>query len=129
MGKKQVLLVLVACLIAISASTTSLPAGANGRTVGLLLKEEGSFDGYALFGPMRFGTAYLIDNQGRLVQSWQTNGGGAAPYLLEDGSLIRSGLGGARWFTWEGTPIWDYDFVDGGRAHHDIEGGIQLQFF
>ena len=89
--------------------------------MGLLLNEQGSSDGYTLFGPMRFGTAYLIDNEGRLVHSWQTASGGAAPYLLEDGSLIRSVLGVVRSYAWDGTPIWTYDHVDGGRPHHDIE--------
>ena len=79
------------------------PTGADDQTVGLFLNAEGSFDGYTLFSPFEEGNTYLIDNDGRLVHSWNTGLGGRrkltepsppspviflTPYLLEDGSII-----------------------------------------
>ncbi|MCH7700024.1 MAG: hypothetical protein IH865_13900, partial [Chloroflexi bacterium] len=82
-------LLILACIVALTVYATSIPTQANEQTVGLFLNEEGSFDGYTLFAPIRDETAFLIDNDGRLVNSWDT-GIGFSAYLLDDGSLIRS---------------------------------------
>ncbi len=127
----------LACIFIFTVFAASIPAQASGETVGLLLNEEGSFDGYTLFAPIRFPSTYLIDNDGRLVNSWDT-GVGFSAYLLEDGSLIRSsevgpnasfpgatgfgGLGGVRRFAWDGTLIWEFEYSGPDyMAHHDIE--------
>ena len=103
-----------AVLLASSSST-----GADGVTVGLLLNTERAFDGYTLFSPMAAGDAYLIDNEGRPVHSWDIrSAGGATPYLLEDGSIIRAYGGFSQW-AWDGTLVWDFDYPFVG--HHDIE--------
>ena len=100
-------------LLASSSST-----GADGLTVGLLLNTERAFDGYTLFTPIAEGNAYLIDNAGRVVQSWDkgttTN---LTPYLLEDGSVIRVNEGITQ-HAWDGSLVWDFDYPEG---HHDIE--------
>ena len=93
-------------------------AGADGLTVGLLLNTERAFDGYTLFTPMNEGNAYLIDNAGRLVHSWDKSMGfNATPYLLEDGSVIRVNSGITQ-HAWDGSLVWDFDYPGG---HHDIE--------
>ena len=57
------------------------PASARAGTVGLFLNEPEAYDGYTLFAPMRAASTYLIDNQGRLVHSWESepNNATAAP--------------------------------------------------
>ena len=45
------------------------------RTVGLLLKDDLASSGYTLFGPMSGFGAYLIDNDGREINSWQSKYG------------------------------------------------------
>ena len=110
-------------LVVLSVTLSSPAGGTTEQTVGLLLNEAGGFGGYTLFKPVSYRTAYLIDSEGRLVESWpmiSAGGGGLTPYLLEDGSLIRSGGFGARQIAWDGTPVWRYVF-EGGLAHHDIE--------
>ena len=100
-------------LLASSSST-----GADGLTVGLLLNTERAFDGYTLFTPIGEGNAYLIDNAGRAVHSWDKGtGGNLTPYLLEDGSVIRVN-GGITQHAWDGSLVWDFDYPAG---HHDIE--------
>ncbi len=106
--------------VALLASVFS--AGADDLTVGLLLNTERAFDGYTLFAPLGAGDAYLIDNAGRLVHSWDKGAGTIlTPYLLEDGSVIRSGRlqdGGITQHAWDGSLMWDFEYPTG---HHDIE--------
>ena len=105
--------------------------------MGLLLKEEASFGGYTLFAPMHYNTTYLIDNEGRLVNSWDSEYlPSESAYLLENGNLIRAALlggnptfnvfqgegGRVEEFTWDGTLIWEYEYTTSEHIlHHDIE--------
>ena len=118
MIRKPFVLLLIS-LIAVALFARSSAGGTSEQNVGLFLNEQGAFDGYTLFKPIRYGTAYLIDNEGRLVHSWQT-GGGLTPYLLPDGSVIRNGGGGIRQLSWDGAPVWEFD-PPVGQGHHDIE--------
>ena len=103
-----------AVLLCSSSST-----GADGLTVGLLLNTERAFDGYTLFTPIGEGNAYLIDNAGRVVHSWDKGtGGNLTPYLLEDGSVIRVNQGITQ-HAWDGSLVWNFDYTFLG--HHDIE--------
>ena len=100
----------------------STSAGADGLTVGLLLNTGRAFDGYTLFTPIAEGNAYLIDNAGRAVHSWDKGrGGNATPYLLEDGSVIRVSRGITQ-HAWDGSLIWDFAYNNASyQGHHDIE--------
>ena len=103
------------------------------QTVGLFQYDSTSYDGYTLFSPDE--GAYLIDNCGKLVHSWQsTYNAGNAVYLLEDGSLLRAcriqntvfsggGSGGrVEKRDWNNSLLWSYDFSDNNyHQHHDIE--------
>ena len=87
------LVILVVCIV-------SVPSEALGQTVGLFTNEPGSSVGYTLFSP-RYTTSYLIDNEGRLVNSWDSAfNPGQLAYLLENGNLLRGAeLGGNATFT------------------------------
>ena len=69
---------------------------------GLALAAEGVSPGYVLFNPLLSGTAYLIDNDGRVVHAWESQyaGGGAAKRRprrhLEARHHARAGPPGAR---------------------------------
>ena len=108
------------------------------QTVGMFMNEEGSYDGYTLFAPLQYTTTYLIDNEGRLVHSWDSAyTPGNSVYLLENGNLLRTasltrgphsrfGSGGAggrvEEFTWDGTLVWEFEYSsDQHLQHHDIE--------
>ena len=61
-------------------------------TVGLILHDEASYDGYTLFAPIPALNTYLIDNEGKLVHSWaSTFRPGLSVYLTETGNLLRTG--------------------------------------
>ena len=103
------------------------------QTVGLFQYEPGSYDGYTLFSPSE--ETFLIDNCGRIVNSWSSNyTPGNSVYLLEDGSILRTcrmqstvfsggGIGGRVEKTdWDNNLIWSYDFSNSSyHQHHDIE--------
>ena len=91
--------------------------------------------GYVLFNPNRSPTTYLVDLEGRVVHTWQSDaepGGGA--YLLDNGHLQRgvrepdvavfSGGGQAgrlRELTWQGDVVWDFTFASEDHLlHHDV---------
>jgi hypothetical protein len=109
-------------------------AVAQERTMGLLCCDSAAFTGYTLFAPMRYNVTYLIDNQGRRINSW-TSGyrPGLSAYLLENGDLLRTacvsnplfttgGTGGrVERFDWDGNLVWSYEYSsDQHCQHHDI---------
>lgn len=107
------------------------------QTIGLLRNDSGSFEGYTLFAPISYDMAYLIDNEGHLVHSWDCGfSPGQSCYLLENGHLLytaRAGFinpifggggegGRIREFDWDGTLIWDYELSNSSLLqHHDVE--------
>ncbi len=112
---RNVMLVGFAGAVLLASSSSS---GADGLTVGLLLNTDRAFDGYTLFTPIAEGNAYLVDNAGRPVHSWDMGTvGNLTPYLLEDGSVIRMNEGITR-HAWDGSLVWEFDYFGG---HHDIE--------
>lgn len=106
------------------------------QTVGLFTNAPGSYTGYNLFAPLTNKTTYLIDNCGKYIQSWTSSyTPGNSVYLLEDGTLLRTGntnnssfsnTGGSggiiERFDWDGTLLWSYQVSEANQLqHHDIE--------
>ncbi len=100
------------------------------------MRVEDSSQGYILFSPLLSTTTYLIDREGNMVHTWNSDfPPGASVYLLDNGHLLRcarppdvplflgAGQGGRiQEYTWEGELVWD--FVLASRdliQHHDIE--------
>ncbi|MCP4858305.1 MAG: SUMF1/EgtB/PvdO family nonheme iron enzyme [Fuerstiella sp.] len=107
---------------------------ANGRTLGLLVNDTRAFNGYTLFAPKHNTMVYLIDNEGRVVNRWDTQyEPGQSVYLLENGHLLhccftrngnftRGGEGGRlEEYDWEGNLVWEFEYSsDKVLSHHDI---------
>jgi hypothetical protein len=104
------------------------------NTLGTLVNTASSFDGYTLLAPVGSTETYLLDNCGRVVQSWSSDfRPGLAAYLLPNGDLIRSvqlqssvfaggGIGGGfeQW-DWEGNLVRFWNAAtDSLHAHHDF---------
>jgi hypothetical protein len=114
------------CLISIKAISQA--------TLGLLSNSPDNEDGYVLFAPNFGTTTYLIDKCGYQVHSWpNTHQPGQSVYLLEDGSLLRTGrlmnqtfnaggLGGIiEKIDWDGNVVWTYTISSTSECqHHDI---------
>jgi hypothetical protein len=103
---------------------------------GLVTNEAAATPGYVLFNPLLSDTAYLVDNEGRVVHQWRTPyspGGGME--LLPNGHLLRTardpemlgfragGTGGIlQELDWDGRVVWEFRLSEAGRVlHHDIE--------
>jgi hypothetical protein len=127
--------ILTAAAVLAAILLISPAALAQGLTVGCLLNDDASFEGYTLFSPMSSRTAYLIDNGGFLVNSWfSAYRPGLSVYLLENGHLLRTGTVGNQYYaaggaggiveeyTWEGDLVWEYVYSSVDQLqHHDIE--------
>ena len=103
--------------------------------LGLSVNAPGAFRGYTLLNPMGKKTVYLIDMEGRVVKTWETQHNSmTAAYLLEDGHLFRiasagdemsfGGGGGSAGrvneLTWEGEVLWDFKMHNAKQLqHHD----------
>lgn len=103
---------------------------------GLRINEAGAMEGYVLYRPLLSGTTYLVDRNGRVVHTWETDhepAGGV--YLLDNGHLLMSvrepdvevfsggGQGGRiQELAWDGEVVWDFVYASGEHLlHHDIE--------
>lgn len=106
------------------------------RTVGILLNDSASYNGYTLIAPMASTETFLINNCGELVNSWTKSNyiPGPVVYLLEDGSILRTcklstgniitgGSGGRlERYDWNDSLIWSYNFdAPNFRQHHDVK--------
>ncbi len=115
-----------------------LTIGMSGQTLGLLYSDPAQvWDGYTLFMPTAWNEAYLIDNDGYIVHSWEgALRPGQAVYLNEAGQLIKTcqypgppsyynagGRGGLlRIYSWENELVWNLDWWGEEQCqHHDCE--------
>ena len=94
-----------------------------------------AFQGYTLFSPEYSKKTFLIDKEGDIVHTWESQylqGFGLS--LLENGNLLRTILpynnpiflaggmtGGIERFNWEGTKQWQYNYSD---TQHCLHHGI-----
>ena len=137
-----------ACLAAVMASIplagaltlllaqTPDAAGPARQGVGLIRNDPGAYQGYTLLSPLQSKTTFLIDMNGKVVHSWETDSTPSSiAYLLENGHLLRAGLqanspygpgvagGGGRLqeFTWDGEIVWDFTYSSATSIpHHDF---------
>jgi hypothetical protein len=118
-----------------STEQDNRPASPNsGQTVGLFLNDPRAFKGYTLFAPKHFLMTYLMDNEGRVINTWKSDyEPGQSVYLLPNGHLMHSGMikvqggtGGGEGgriedFDWDGKLVWEYDHATRDyQLHHDF---------
>ena len=97
------------------------PEGFARTPVGLVIQQPEASPGYTLFLPQDTGQPYLIDQQGRVVHSWQFDAVRSHIRLLENGNLMALAQGRRiKEVDPQSNVVWNYR-VPGG--HHDF---IQL---
>jgi hypothetical protein len=126
----------VAAILGLLVLVVAGLAQAQEQTVGLFVNDSTAYDGYTLFAPMGYTTTYFIDNEGRLIHSWEGDyPPGHSVYFLENGHLLRTcqlssnstfnggGAGGrVEEVDWNGTVLWSYDYSSSQHLqHHDVE--------
>jgi hypothetical protein len=91
-------------------------------TIGLLYNDIAVADGYTLFGYKQNNDVYLINNCGEVVNHWLTNNKLGVAYILEDGTLLKSGGNHLEIRDWDNNLLWEVDLSSFGlNQHHDIE--------
>jgi hypothetical protein len=118
-----------------AAEASAEPSTQPAVKLGLSINAPEAFQGYTLVAPVKSKKTFLIDMQGRVVRTWESDSTPAlGASLLENGHLLRAeflpgapgtdgpGAGGrVREFTWEGDLVWDLQFTnDRQLPHHDI---------
>jgi hypothetical protein len=111
------------------------PGAAEPAERGLLINEAGATVGYTLFAPLNGTTSYLIDMQGEVVRSFDSDLVPSAwVYFTEDGHVMRGGRepethgfsgggqgGRFQTFDLDGELVWDYSLNTAERLpHHDV---------
>ena len=133
-----VALLVPAFVIGILAAQTPSEAGGDGpatQGIGLIRNDPGAYAGYTLISPLQSTSTFLIDMNGRVVKTWETDSTPASlAYLLESGAILRAGLaqnppfgrtagGGGKMqeFNWNGEPVWDFSYgTTTVTQHHDF---------
>src|SRR5215470_7963497 len=123
---------------AVGAVLAQAPAltGPATQGVGLLRNDPGAFQGYTLLSPLSSKTTFLIDMNGKVVHTWETDSTPSSiAYLLENGNLLRAGAltpspfgqgpagagGKIQEFTWDGQLAWDFTYASASFIpHHDL---------
>jgi hypothetical protein len=140
--RRQVCLAALSFLLAAIGATFAQNQPATGNAgpatqgVGLIRNDPGAFAGYTLISPLQSTTTFLIDMNGRVVKTWQTDSTPPSiAYLLENGNLLRAGLapnppfgrtagGGGKMqeLNWNGELVWDFAFGTAtATQHHDFK--------
>ena len=109
------------------------------RTVGVLVNTEDAYEGYTLFSPLFTPDVYLIDNDGRVIHTWEIENttGVLEAHLRENGNLVvvaapRDDIdlslfpslvpdefaydGSIREYTWDNEFVQEYQFI-GAETH------------
>ena len=130
----SVLLTAISAAFAQTRSATNIIGPAT-QGVGLIRNDAGSFVGYTLVSPLQSTSTFLIDMNGRVVKTWETDSTPSSlAYLFENGNLLRAGLapnppfgrtagGGGKMqeFNWNGELVWDFAFGTATQTqHHDF---------
>ena len=118
------------------AKSKAQPARRPAVKPGVEIYDAKASQGYTLLSPMLSTKTYLIDMQGRVVRTWESDSTPAlSACLLENGHLLRPGNlrggpknlrgpgagGRIQEFTWEGELVWDFKFASENQLpHHDI---------
>ncbi len=103
---------------------------------GLISKTDGVTPGYVLFNVIFTGVeTYLINMDGDVVHSWESDLSPGSSYLQENGHLIQlerdedfptfaagGQAGRIREYDWDGNLLWDFKYANEKELiHHDIE--------
>jgi hypothetical protein len=112
-----------------------LPSHAQER--GLIQNNEGSYEGYTLYTPLRGNDTLLLDMTGQVIHKWTSEHHPSnCAYLMPNGDLIRAGKvlgnetfgsrgpsgGRVERFNWQGERLWNFVYSnDLYHQHHDIE--------
>lgn len=112
--------------------TTPTPVALNENVV---TYENGIYDAYTLFSPFGSTNTFLINNEGFVVNKWESNTTALISYLTDEGHLVRAlrqdddsgftgggATGAIEILNFEGEQIWYWQYNTTNYVlHHDLE--------
>lgn len=110
-------------ILALTLVIFSLTSNSYGQTptVGVILNDSLTSEGYTLLMPYSGKKTYLINNCGLVVHEWESTMSALVVYLLPDGRLLRGGPY-VEILNWDGSISWKYNiFSPTYSRHHDLE--------
>jgi hypothetical protein len=131
----EITLIITAQSIQKEAHITSKVLGSLTKIIATYVKDD-AFNGYTLFSPEYSTKTFLIDKQGTIVHTWDSNYlQGLGLVLLENGDLLRTMMpytnpvfisggatGGVQLLDWNGTLLWQFNYSNTHHClHHDVE--------
>lgn len=107
---------------------------AQDQTVGVSVRENGATVGYTFFAPNDIETAYMVDDCGYVVNTWERNNRpGLGSYFLPNGLMLRTNKVSGASFSqastgglielvdWDNNTVWSYTFSNEQYIqHHDV---------
>ncbi len=111
------------------ATAINLPIVLNENIV---IYDTAIYDSYTLLSPLGSNNTFLINNEGFVVNKWESNSSALISYLTDDGDLVRalrqtntefgSGSTGAiEILNFEGDQTWFWEYNDSDHVlHHDL---------
>jgi len=114
----------------------TLALQAQDKTVGLFLNNTAKTSpGFTLLPPLHSGRTYLIDNNGQVINTWDSKfEPGRGCYLLPNGHLLRAAMilgqlstgggegGRLEEYDWQGNMVWSFDYSSKTYSlHHDFK--------
>jgi hypothetical protein len=114
----------------IAATTTPTPIVLNDN---VLVYENGIYDAYTLLSPLGSTHTYLINNEGFIVNKWESNTSSLISYLTNNGNLVRAlrlnttnfgagSTGAIEILDFEGEQLWYWEYNTINYVlHHDLE--------
>lgn len=128
---------LVAILAMVLIASCGGDDGGGGNNGNVVSGAEEVYGGHMLLAPLQSTTTYLVDTDEAVVHTWSSSyQPGNAAYLLEDGTLLRTGkvinagrfsstggVGGVvEKIAWDSSVTWRYELADDDASlHHDVE--------
>lgn len=112
------------------ATSTTTPVVLNDNVV---VYEDGVFDAYTLLSPLGSTNTYLINNEGFIVNKWESETSALVSYLNNNGDLIRAliqsssnfsagSTGAIEILNFAGDQLWFWEYNTSDYVlHHDLE--------
>ena len=90
-------------------------------TLGLIEHNYNIAEGYTILYPSKDNRTYLLNECGEVVHQWTTKHLNGVSYLLNDGSLLKSGQHFLEKYDWNNNLLWSVDLnLYNLSQHHDI---------
>jgi hypothetical protein len=114
---------------------SAVPDPAANEPRGLRSRAAGAFEGYTLLAPLNSKSIYLVDMDGKVVHTWETQDRpGGVTTFLDNGHVLRSGMkeenprfhGGGLGgriveLDWDNKVVWEFELASAERTlHHDL---------